>query len=742
MRLDITTVSLFFSGTFCIFSLLMCVGWIARNPPRGYGMWVLSNLLIALGALLFALQDRLTLIVSVLATNAALAVSGELASIGAARFFDYKRSKLKLHYILLSILSAIYIFSIFVRYQIFSLTNINIRIIAIATLTSIILASCVRDLLRNVTGRHRMTALYLAVPMAVTMLLSFARIVTAAVQPIHGLAPQAGVLQALLVSMLFMMACSLTFGVFNATSRSLEIALNDKMNALNANEARFRDLLDNVPVATAVVAFTGTVAYVNHKFTEQIGYTTPEVPTVEDWWPLAYPDPLYRQQVQEQWAGKFKQAIQSGQPIPMHEVRIQCKDGRQRHFSVRGSVLHQQIVYSFSDITLLNQAKEAAEQTTQAKSQFLANVSHELRTPMNAILGLSHLGLGAATETQLRDYLGKIHESATGLLGIINDLIDFSSLDAGRMVFERVPFDPAELLRRTGQLVKARAEAQGLVLKVSVSPEQPPRLLGDPLRIGQVVSHLLDNAVKFTPGGQVTVSAAVETTGPDAARLLVTVRDTGIGLSEEQRRGLFEPFAQGDGSTTRRYGGTGLGLALCKHLLERMGGSIRLQSDPGQGSAFTFELPLGLAPAPRPTPDGVRTDPSSLSPQLRGARVLIVEDNALNRLVASKLLQRAGAEIQLAVDGQEALDRLRADTSSPDLVLMDVQMPRMDGHEATQRARGELGLHSLPIIAMTAHASADELQRCLDVGMNDHIAKPVDPEHFYRVLGRWIRPRS
>ncbi len=390
----------------------------------------------------------------------------------------------------------------------------------------------------------------------------------------------------------------------------------------------------------------------------------------------------------------------------------------------------------------LETARVQAEDATRAKSEFLANMSHEIRTPMNAVIGLSLLALRTSLDNRQRDYLNKIKSSATSLLGIINDILDFSKVEAGRMTLESLSFSLSTVLDNLANVTATRAAEKGLELRFQVEPEVPEHLIGDPLRLGQVLLNLVNNAVKFTEVGEVIVSVRLVERLENTVRLKFEVRDTGIGMTPEEISRLFRPFSQADASTTRRYGGSGLGLAISRQLSELMSGSLEVKSEAGVGSIFyltvTLEIPSGII-----TARTLADVPSVRSPRhLRGVRVLLAEDNELNQQVARELLLDAGLVVDVVTTGREAVTRVLSTPGFYDAVLMDIQMPEMDGIEATRRIRAQSGFNRLPIIAMTAHAMDQERGQCFNAGMNDHLSKPVDPERLLDVLARWTQPRG
>lgn len=666
----------------------------------------------------------------------------------------------------------------------------------------------------------------------------------------------------------------------------LESRVSERTRELSNSEAQSRSIVNNMVDGLVCIDRRGTILSVNNAIEQLFGYQGASL--IGKNVKVLMPEPYYSEH-----DGYLQRYQQTGEKRVIgfrHELLARHKDGTifpiELGVSETGLDEGPSFTGIISDISerkraekVLAVAKNLAETANEAKGDFLANMSHEIRTPMNAIIGLSALCLKTGLQPKQRDYVTKVNSAAESLLGIINDILDFSKIEAGKLDLEAIEFDLEEVLSNLTIMIEGKTHDQGLDLVVGIKPETPQYLVGDPLRLGQVLINLANNAVKFTEEGEVSILvaplASAEEGPEEGTALRFTVRDTGIGMDQSQIKKLFESFSQADTSTTRVYGGSGLGLAICKRLVDMMAGSITVESEPGQGSSFHIDIPFGIASAQRkqdlptdlhglrvlvvddsktwcevltaqleafhfeteavfngeqalarikseppfdlvlmdwnmPGMNGVEAThrihalchpdpppiiimitaysreelmeqakneklgvkvfldkpvsasvlfdtlmqvfekeaPAGRLPRsvdntseetiagLYGRRLLLVEDNKFNQQVAREVLEQSGLQVDIAENGREAVERVGQQKYAA--ILMDVQMPEMDGYEATRQIR-QIPRHAeLPIIAMTANVMAAAREHCFEAGMNDHIGKPINPTELFATLARWI----
>ena len=519
------------------------------------------------------------------------------------------------------------------------------------------------------------------------------------------------------------------------------------LQEVRAGQQRVISIIELNPLAMAVVGIDGTVEYLNPAAVALLGYDQNDLPDIETWWLKAYPDAEYRAEAQRHWNEQVQRALTTGCPIERQEYQVTCKNGSVRTAAIVGVMLPDGILVLFDDVTArkraareLQEAKDAADTANAAKSAFLANMSHEIRTPLNAIIGMSHLirhdGL---TERQSKQ-LSKLEAAGDHLLETINAVLDLSKIEVGKFTLEVGPISIENVVSNIESIVGERARNNGLKFNTQV-PRFNFGLRGDSTRLQQALLNYVGNAIKFTETGSVTVSVeCLEETDHDAL-VRFSVTDTGIGITVEALDRLFLCFEQADNSTTRKYGGTGLGLAITRQLARLMGGDAGAESNLGTGSTFWFTANLPKE-SQQAVVEVVLSEPAEnvLRRDYAGTRVLLVEDEPINQEVTTFMLEHVGLTVDVAEDGIEAVER--AQRGKYQLILMDMQMPRLDGLDATRRIRVIPGYANLPIIAMTANAFAEDRERCMEAGMSDFITKPLPAPELYKALLRNLINRA
>jgi PAS domain S-box-containing protein len=525
---------------------------------------------------------------------------------------------------------------------------------------------------------------------------------------------------------------------------------------LLANEARFRAIINASPVPMAINDEELRITFLNPACVRTFGYDLNDIPTIADWWPKAYPDPVYRQWVRDAWETELARASQSRTEFTPLEVKIRCKDGTDRYALVSAAPLeadlqHTQLILLYDISERKRSEKEvklAHEAANRAKSEFLANMSHEMRTPLTAILGYADLLSDDEkvdqTPKNRKQILETIQNAGAHLLTVINDILDLSKIEADKLTIEKVDTPLVNVLCEAERLMLQTATGKGIVLSMAFSSPVPDRIRSDPTRLRQILMNLLGNAIKFTEAGTVKITAGAENQNGQS-RLVIDIADTGSGMTQEQVRGLFNAFSQADSTLTRKHGGTGLGLVISRRLARMMGGDVTLlYSELGKGSCFRIVLPIehveGSTMMQSLVPIRLRDEPKPIAAALKlSGRILLAEDGLDNQRLIVHILRKAGATIETADNGLIALhilNQAEAAGTPFDLLLTDMQMPEMDGYSLASTLRG---LDSkLPIIALTAHAMPEDRKKCMDAGCDDYIAKPITKETLIAKCAEWL----
>lgn len=508
--------------------------------------------------------------------------------------------------------------------------------------------------------------------------------------------------------------------------------------------SRLISLIDNLTVGVLFENESGEVVHVNRKFTETFDLDEPD-----DLIGISSAD--LNREIKQKFkdSAKYKPRVDAitkkKEPVLKEEVELANSRVIERSYiPIRVSKDFRGHLWIYNDITdrkkaeqELIQAKTLAEQSSKTKELFLANISHEIRTPMNAIMGMGDLLTDTPLNEEQKELLKAMNFAADNLLVLINDVLDLSKIEAGKITFEEIEFNPHDLIKSLVSTVGYSAHEKSVKFITDIDEKLPRLLIGDPVRLNQILSNLISNAVKFTEEGEIKLMVQVQERTKKEITLKIVVQDTGIGIPQEKIPIIFNAFEQAAKETTRKFGGTGLGLTIVKQLVELQGGKVDVKSTVGKGTSFTLTLTYKTAPEKEKAAAGTPEKPAA--EQLRNISVLLAEDNELNQMLVEKFLSKWGAKVDIADNGKIAVEKLRK--NNYDIILMDLQMPEMDGYETTSYIRSKFNgsKRELPILAMTAHAFKEVEEKCIKAGMNDYISKPVKAEKLYSKIARLIQ---
>ena len=527
-----------------------------------------------------------------------------------------------------------------------------------------------------------------------------------------------------------------------AAARDMTLRRNEE-ERLRQSEENLRLVIEDLPLAMGI--YSGKdVVYTNSMFTELFGYTVDEIATIDRWFELAYPDRYYRKELESVWKTLLGNAKKTaGKVLPL-EVKIRCKDGSDKEIEIRATVIGERIIINFYDLTKRKQeesalirARDEAEAANRAKSEFLANMSHEIRTPLNAVIGFSELLSDMAMDRKQMSYTRSIKTAGKSLLTLINDILDLSKIEAGMMQIQLSPVEIGSLFDELKEIFETAIGSKGLDFIVELDPRMPQALLLDEIRLRQVMVNLLGNAIKFTDRGHIKLAARSLPQKEDRSKIdiILLVEDSGFGIPEDNLEPIFESFMQSSGQNAVKYGGTGLGLSISKKLVEMMNGKITVTSSPGKGSTFFVTIrEVSVAAVERKAVHEKTVLPRQML--FNNTRALVVDDVGSNRMLVMELLKKWGMRVIEAVNGQEAV--FLAEQYRPDIIIMDLRMPVMDGYLALSAIKKIDRLKEIPVIALTASADPNSMQRIIKMGFSGYLIKPIDTEALMNEIDRCL----